>query len=173
MKRRAGVRRSGSYVFTETFEEWAGRWRKIIPDVLDAWMRGKPIADIGTSLHTYRNATGRVNAVHLGRRFALHSASSLAHGVSAVVRIFETVRGDTVPSVLRSQLQLASGCVREGFDDPDKLLLFWHLRRYGGRYPRVAVHAEFGGIRDGLPDWAEVPEVDERRSHIRRLWDST
>lgn len=170
---RACIRSGGSCVFTETFEEWAGRWRAIIPDVLDAWMRGKPIADIGTSLHTHRSATGRVNAVHLGRRFALQSASSLAHAVSVVLRIFEVVRGDTVPSVLRSQLQLASGCVREGFNNPDKLLLFWHLRRYGGRYPRVAVHMEFEGIRDGLPDWTEVPEVDERRGHIRRLWDST
>jgi hypothetical protein len=170
---RARTQHGGSYAFTETFEEWEGRWRAIIQDVLDAWMRGKPIADIGTSLHKHRGATRKVNPVHLGRRFALHSASSLAHGVSVVVRIFEAVRGDSVPSILRSQLQLASGCVREGFDDPDKLLLFWHLRRYGGRYPRVAVHAEFGGIRDGLPDWAEVPEVDERRDHIRRLWDST
>ena len=170
---RARDKRDGSYVFIETFEEWAGRWRAIFPDILDAWMRGKPIADIGTSLHTHRGATGRVNAVHLGRRFALHSASSIAHGVSVVARIFESVRGDTVPSVLRYQLQLASGCVREGFDNPDKLLLFWHLRRYGGRYPRVVVHKRFEDIRDGLPDWTKVPEVDERRGHIRLLWDST
>lgn len=169
---RAGTGRGRSFKFTETLEKWEGRWRAILPDVLHAWMRGEPIADIGTSLHTHRGATRGVNAVHLGRRFALHSASSLAHGVSVVARIFEAVRGNTVPSVLRSQLALAPGCVREGFDDPDKLLLFWHLRRYGGRYPRVAVHAEFEGIRDGLPDWAEVPEVDERRGHIRRLWDS-
>lgn len=169
---RATKKRNRSYEFTETFEEWEGRWRAIIPDILNSWMGGKSIADIGISLHTYRGATGRVNAVHLGRRFALHSASSLAHGVSIVVRILEIVHGDTVPLVLKSQLQLVSGCVREGFDDPDKLLLFWHLRRYGGRYPRVVVHKEFGGIRDGLPDWDEVIEVDERRRYIHRLWNS-
>ena len=169
---RARRRRGGVYEFTETLEQWEDRWRAIIPEMLDAWMRGTPIADIGTSLHTHRGATRGVKAVHLGRRFALHSASSLAHGVSVVVRIFEAVRGDTIPSVLRSQLPLVSGCVREGFNEPDKLLLFWHLRRYGGRYPRVVIHEKFDAIKDGLPPWAEVPEVVERRSHIRSLWNS-
>jgi hypothetical protein len=162
---------SGSNEFSETPGEWEGRWRMIIADVLNAWMIGEPIADIGTRLHTHRGATGRVNALHLGRRFALHSAASLAHGVSVVVRTLETLRGDTMRSVLKSQLQLAAGCVREGFDDPDKLLLFWHLRRYAGRYPRVMVHSEIAKIRTELPKWTDVFNVDERRKHIRRLWE--
>jgi|GEM_PF-2897690 len=169
---RAHKGRDSSFEFTETVEEWEDRWRAILPEVLHAWMRGEPIAGIGTSLHTHRGANRRVNAVHLGRRFALQSASSIAHGASVVVRVFEAVRGDNVPSVLRSQLPLATGCVREGFDEPDKLLLFWYLRHFGGRYPRVAVHREFEKVRDGLPDWAEVHDLDERRSHIRRLWTS-
>lgn len=169
---RAHQGRGRSFAFTETLGEWEGRWRAILPDVIDAWMRGEPIADIGASLHTHRGATGRVKAVHLGRRFALHSTSSIAHGVSVVARIIENVRGSSVPSILSSQLPLASGCVREGFDDPDKVLLFWYVRRHGGRYPRVAVHAEFERIRGGLPRWDEVPDVKERRGHIRRLWES-
>lgn len=164
--------RGSSFEYTETVKEWEDRWRAILLDVLDAWMRGEPIASIGKSLHEHRGATHHVNAVHLGRRFALQLASSIAHGVSVVVRVLEAVRGDNVPSVLKSQLPLATGCVREGFDEPDKLLLFWHLRRYGGRYPRVAVHTKFERIRDGLPNWAELPEVDVRRRHIHRLWDN-
>ncbi len=135
-------------------------------------MKGEPVSNIGTRVHTHRGADGRVNAVHLGRRFALHSASSLAHGVSVVVRVFQTVREGVVPSVLTAQLPLVSGCVREGFDDPDKLLLFWHLRSLGGVYPRVAVHTEFESIRGQLPNWADVGDVDMRRTHIRRLWDA-
>jgi hypothetical protein len=77
-----------------------------------------------------------------------------------------------MPSVLSAQLPLVSGCVREGFDDPDKLLLFWHLRRFGGLYPRVTVHYEFESIRDQLPSWDNVGDVDVRRDHIRRLWDA-
>ncbi|HHH29202.1 MAG TPA: hypothetical protein ENK57_12780 [Polyangiaceae bacterium] len=169
---RARVRRNSADDDAETFREWEDRWRAILPDLLDAWMSGEPVSNIGTRVHTHRGADGRVNAVHLGRRFALHSASSLAHGVSVVVRVFQGVREGAVPSVLSSQLPLVSGCIREGFDAPDKLLLFWHLRRFGGVYPRVAVHAEFEGIRDELPSWTDVGDLDERRGHIRRLWDA-
>lgn len=167
---RARVRRDGANKDTETYKEWENRWRAILPDLLDAWMKGEPISNIGMRVHTHRGADGKVNAVHLGRRFALHSVSSLAHGVSVVIRIVRTVREGAVASVLNAQLPLVSGCVREGFDHPDKLLLFWHLRRFGGVYPRVAVHAEFGTIRDELPSWADVGDVDKRRDHIRRLW---
>ncbi|AWV88700.1 DEAD/DEAH box helicase [Bradymonas sediminis] len=156
--------------FTESYSEWESRWRAIIPSVLTAWMAGNPIADIGNSLHTARGANKKVNAVHLGRRFALHSASSVAYGASVVIRIFEKVLGDGIPFVLRSQLQLVSGCVREGFDDPDKLLLFWSLRRYNGLYPRVLVHREFASIQSKLPNWIDMPEVEERRSHIQKVW---
>ena len=169
---RARTSRGRSYEFTETAQDWEDRWRAILRELLQAWMRGEPISGIGDFLYAHRRTTRGVNAVHLGRRFALHSASSLAYGVFIVGRIFESVRGETVPSVLKSQLTLAPGCVREGFDDPDKLLLFWHLRRYRGRFPRVAVHAEFEGIRHGLPDWGEVPDVDDRRSYIGQQWDS-
>ena len=168
----ARVRWNGVYEFAETYEEWETRCRAILPVLLNAWMSGVPVLNIGETIHTYRNADGRVNMVHLGRRFALHLASSLAHGVSVVVRVLRDVRYTAVPVELRAQLPLASGCVREGFDDPDKLLLFWYLRRYGGIYPRVVVHDRFRGIRDYLPGWTDLGDVDGRRGLIRRLWDS-
>ena len=170
---RIKTKRGSLFEFLETVEDWEARWRGIMPNVLGAWMSGKPIANIGISLHEHRMANGRINAVHLGRRFSLQSVSSIAHGMSVVVRIFEVVHSEeALPPELKSQLHFASGCVREGFDNPDKLLLFWFLRRYGGRYPRVRVHMEFEGIRDRLPNWIEVSDVDERRRYIHRLWEN-
>jgi hypothetical protein len=166
---RARRKVEGNYEFIETVEEWQNRWREVMPGVLSAWMMGTPLAKIGTALHRHRGAKGHVNALHLGRRFALHSASSLAHGVSVVVRVFEAVRGEAVRPELTAQLPLVAGCVREGFDDPDKLLLFWHHRRHAGMYPRVRVHDEFNHLRGGLPSWTDVRDVDARRDHIRRL----
>ncbi|MDY6825501.1 MAG: DEAD/DEAH box helicase [Thermodesulfobacteriota bacterium] len=159
-----------AYEFTETVAEWENRWRAVIPDVLRAWMSGTPVAEIGVALHRHRGATGHVKAIHLGRRFALHSASSLAHGVSVVVRVFEAVRGEAPCPELTAQLPLVAGCVREGFDEPDKLLLFWHLRRHAGLYPRVAIHNEFDRLRAVLPSWKDVGDIEARRAHIRRLW---
>ena len=167
---RAGVRRGEGYEFTESVDEWEQRWQAVSPELIRAWTTGEDIAKIGQRLHGHRGAGGRVNAVHLGRRFALQSAASIAHGASVVVRIVETVRSDAMSAILKIQLPLVSGCIREGFDDPDKLLLFWHLRRFGARYPRVAVHSEFVGIQDELPDWNEGSNVDERRAYIRRAW---
>lgn len=167
---RARVRRGETHEFAESVDEWEQRWRAVIPEVVRAWIAGEDVAGIGQRLHTRRGADGRVNAVHLGRRFALHSATSIAHGASVVVRIVETVRADALSGLLKRQLPLVSGCIREGFDEPDKLLLFWHLRRFGGHYPRVAVHSKFIGIEGALPGWSDGTEVDERRNDIRRAW---
>ena len=157
-------------MFTEGVDEWEQRWRAVTPEVVRAWVTGEDVARIGQRLHTHRGADGRVNAVHLGRRFALHSATSIAHGASIVVRVVETVRADALSGLLKRQLPLVSGCIREGFDEPNKLLLFWHLRRFGGRYPRVAVHSEFVRIEGALPGWSDGIDVDERRNHIRQAW---
>ena len=167
---RARVRRGETYEFAESADEWEQRWRAVIPEVVRAWVTGEDVARIGQRLHTHRGADGRVNAVHLGRRFALHSATSIAHGASIVVRVVETVRADALSGLLKRQLPLVSGCIREGFDEPDKLLLFWHLRRFGGRYPRVAVHSEFVRIAGALPGWSDGIDADERRNHIRQAW---
>lgn len=167
---RARARRGDAYEFTESVDAWEQRWRAVIPELVRSWITGEDIARIGQRLHTHRGADGRVNAVHLGRRFALHSATSIAHAASVVVRVVETVRSDALSGLLKRQLPLVSGCIREGFDEPDKLLLFWHLRRFGGRYPRVAVHSEFVGIEGALPGWSDGTDVDERRNQIRQAW---
>lgn len=167
---RTRVRGGQANEFAESVDEWEQRWRVVIPEVVRAWITGESVASIGQRLHTHRGADGKVNPVHLGRRFALHSATSIAHGVSVVIRVVKTIRADAFSYLLKRQLPLVSGCIREGFDEPDKLLLFWHLRRFGGRYPRVAVHSEFIGILGALPGWSDGTEVDERRNHIRQAW---
>lgn len=167
---RARVRRGEIYEFTESVDEWEQRWRAVIPQLVHAWITGEDLTRIGRRLHARRGADGRVNAVHLGRRFAVQSTASIAHAASVVVRVLDTVRPDAFSSLLGRQLPLVSGCIREGFDSPDKLLLFWHLRRFGGRFPRVAVHSAFVEIEGVLPSWTDVTDVDERRSDIRRAW---
>ncbi|MCK6514466.1 DEAD/DEAH box helicase [Myxococcota bacterium] len=164
---RAAKTQGKSTAYTESVDEWEARWRAAVPEVVQAWIGGEAVARIGQRLHTRRGATGRVNAVHLGRRFALHSTPSIAHGASVVVRIVETLRADAMSAVLRLQLPLISGCIREGFDDPDKLLLFWHLRRVGAQFPRVVVHSKFASIQSELPAWSTATDLDQRRRHIR------
>jgi len=165
-------RRDGSYEYTETHEQWQARWQAAAGSVLPLWISGTPIANIGAALHTARGATGRVNALHLGRRFGIHSVAAIAHGVSVVSRVVELTRKEDMRTILQVQAPLVPGCVREGFDDPDKLLLFWHLRRDAGRYPRVAVHAAFSQIAGSLPPWADGETVDDRRKAIASSWRS-
>lgn len=156
--------------FTESIDEWEQRWRIIIPELIQAWVDSEHVAGIGQRLHAHRNATGSINPVHLGRRFALHSVTSIGHAASIVVRIVQTLHADALSDLLKEQLQLVSGCIREGFDKPDKLLLFWQLRRFGGLYPRVAVHSAFSNIQRDLPQWSRGIDVDARRQHILQAW---
>ena len=80
------------------------------------------------------------------------------------------MHAERIDNLLAAWLQLVPGCVREGFNDPDKLLLFWHLRRYAGLYPRVRVHQVFDdSIRGQLPTWKALPDIDSRRSAIHGL----
>lgn len=167
--RRRRRKRDRTYEYTETFEDWQERWQAALREVLSMWMSGEPVGRIGDALHRHRGATRRVKAIHLGRRFSLQSASALAFGVSVIARVFERTRAEHAPVELVTRLQLIPGCVREGFDNPDKLLLFWIHRREAGLYPRVRVHQVYEQLKDRLPDWAATTTVDERRAELRRL----
>jgi hypothetical protein len=160
--------REGNYEFTETMEAWEGRWRQALREVIPMWRSGAPIASIGAALHRHRDADGRVKAVQLGRRFSLQSASALAFGVSIIARVFEKTRGGCMPEDLAIRLHLIPGCIREGFDDPDKLLLFWIYRRDPGLFPRVRVHQAFDAL-GAIPPWGPGVSVDERRVQLRDL----
>jgi len=160
--------RDGTSAFTETVEAWEGRWQQALREVLPMWCSGVPIASIGAALHRHRGANSRVKAVQLGRRFSLQSASALAFGVSIIARVFEKTRGGCMPEDLAIRLQLIPGCIREGFDDPDKLLLFWIYRRDPGLFPRVRVHQAFDALGTITP-WGSGVSVDERRVQLRDL----
>lgn len=160
--------RDGTSEFTEAVEAWEGRWQQALREVLPMWCSGVPIASIGAALHRHRGANGRVKAVQLGRRFSLQSASALAFGVSIIARVFEKTRSGCMPEDLATRLQLVPGCIREGFDDPDKLLLFWIYRREPGLFPRVKVHQAFEALGE-IPPWGPGVSVDERRAKLRGL----
>lgn len=158
----------GNNEVAETMEAWEGRWQHALREVLPMWLSGVPIASIGAALHRHRGADGRVKALQLGRRFSLQSASALAFGVSIIVRVFERTRGGCMPEDLATRLQLVPGCIREGFDNPDKLLLFWIYRRDPGLFPRVRVHQAFDAL-GAIPPWGPGVSVDERRVQLRDL----
>lgn len=132
---------------------------------------GKPLIGIGDCLHRHRGAKGHVKSIRLGRRFALQAAGGLGHGVSLIARVIEQRYQEHLYQMHLSWLQLITGCVREGFDDPDKLLLFWYLRRSAtGFYPSVRVHQIFHEIvQDQLPSWQDEPDIEVRRRAIRKL----
>jgi hypothetical protein len=165
---RRSSRSSGRTEYTEDVATWERRWQRALGEVVPAWLTGAPIKVIGEALHRHRAATGHVKAVQLGRRFALQAAGGLGQGLSLVARVIEQQLDGQTTEVLQAWLQLVAGCIREGFDDPDKLLLFWHLRRYAGLYPRVRVHQLYKDMIFGrLPAWQRVPNVETRRKAIR------
>jgi hypothetical protein len=155
----------------EDIREWEQRWQNALQEALPQWLSGQPLNVIGDSLHTNREASGRVKAIQLGRRFALQAAGGLGYGVSLVAQVFERKYSEKASPTLLSWLRLIAGCVREGFDDPDKLLLFWYLRRSApGLCPRVRIHQIFDEIIIGqLPSWQDEPDIEARRRLIRNL----
>jgi hypothetical protein len=155
----------------EDVRDWEQHWQNALQDVLPQWLSGQPLNVIGNILHTHRGAKGHVKAIQLGRRFALQAAGGLGHGVSLVAQVFDRKYSEMTSSTLLSWLQLIAGCVREGFDDPDKLLLFWYLRRYEpGLCPRVRIHQIFNEIIIGqLPSWQDEPDIETHRRLIRNL----
>lgn len=170
---RCSQRRDGRTEYTEGMPDWERRWQDALQEVLPQWLSGKPLIDIGQALHRHRKADGHVKAIQLGRRFALQAASGFGHGVSLVARVIEQHYHDRTSEPLLSWLRLIPGCVREGFDAPDKLLLFWQLRRYdAGLFPRVRVHQIYDRIVHGrLAAWEDLPDIDARRKVIRVLID--
>jgi hypothetical protein len=160
----------GVMEFTEEIAEWEMRWQAALTEVLPLWLGGIPLYNIGEALHRHRGAKGHVKAIQLGRRFALQTAGGISHGVSVIASV--TGKLAETSSFIESKpwMSLLSACFREGFDDPDKLLLFWHLRQYQGLYPRVRVHKIYEQrIRGKVPVWEKGHEVDHRRRLIRDL----
>ncbi|WP_020483793.1 DEAD/DEAH box helicase [Methylomonas sp. MK1] len=162
---------NGQTVYIEDVRAWEQRWQNALQDVLPQWLSGQPLNVIGNFLHAHRGAKGHVKAIQLGRRFALQAAGGLGYGVSLVAQVFERKYSEKASPTLLSWLRLIAGCAREGFDDPDKLLLFWYLRRLApGLYPRVRIHQIFNEIVIGqLPSWQDEPDIEARRRLIRNL----
>jgi hypothetical protein len=130
--------------------------------------RGDRACDVGRSRAHPSARAVQARVASQASSIATRGAQNI--GASGVVHVVETVRVDLFSGLLERQLPLVSACIKEGFDEPDKLLLFWHLRRFGGRYPRVAVLSEFVRTEGSLTGWSDEADVDERRNHIRQAW---
>lgn len=72
----------------------------------------------------------------------MRQATDAAHGYAHCEKFVprRCISTEAASKILLAQLPLISGCIREGFDVPDKLLLFWHLRRYPDLHPRALTH---------------------------------
>jgi hypothetical protein len=159
--------KSGSESTPEGYVEWETRARAAIEEVLPLWLGGEPLLAIGNVLRHHRGAKARATADDLARRFAIQTAAGVAHGVSVICRVMQRMLGTLEGSPLASWLTLLPGCVREGFDDPDKLLLFRHLMSKPGLFPRVLTHRRFSELSIAMPPWTDVFSIDERRWALR------
>ena len=167
--RRTAKDKFGKIEFTEDVADWEQRWQSALYDVLRQWIYGVSLIEIGSVLHKIREASNHVKAIHLGRTFALQASSGLAFGVSLICRVIQE-REAEMPIHFNSWLSVVPGCVREGFDNPDKLLMFWQLRPQAGLYPRVKVHMLFEEVLENkLPDWKNEPDINRRKRIISEL----
>lgn len=149
---------------------WEARASAALEETLPKWLGGATLLDVGTVLRRHRGPKAKAKAIDLARRFAIQTAAGLSHGVSVVCRVMQRKLAISEPSALASWLALVPGCIREGFDDPDKLLLFRHMMNDPGLYPRVLVHRRFAQLHSPMPSWTELFDVDERRYVMRVLW---
>jgi hypothetical protein len=97
-------------------------------------------------------------------------ASALGHAASIVCRVLERTLGVGDDTHVKTWLRLLPGCIRDGFDDPDKLLLFRQLsRKDPGLFPRVVVYGLYAKAENSLPPWSEVFLLEERRWAVNVL----
>lgn len=153
----------------EDIAQWETRARVAIDEVLPVWVGGETLLTVGEVLRRHRGPKARASSNELGRRFAIQTASALGHAASVICRVMQRTVGIVEESCLASWLKLLPGCIREGFDDPDKLLMFRQLMTKPGLFPRVLVHRRFAESALALPPWTEVFAIEERRWALRVL----
>jgi superfamily II DNA/RNA helicase len=113
--------------------------------LLGRWMAGDTLADIERAFGTQEHLIGKCETA---REFVLRVVPELAYAfglAGQVVRALAAEKGEEVESALG--LGVLGSCVREGFDQAEKLA----LRQYRkGRVSRRAVHREFAKIEPHL-----------------------
>ncbi|MFM0363053.1 DEAD/DEAH box helicase [Paraburkholderia sediminicola] len=114
--------------------------------LLNRWMAGDTLADMERAFGTKEARIGKCEAA---REFVLRLLPEISYIFSLPAQIFRAIaiengRKADMPLVL----DLLGSCVRQGFDDADKLVLRQYLP---GQTARRAVHRKFTEIAPVLP----------------------
>ncbi|MBO7804385.1 DEAD/DEAH box helicase [Burkholderia pseudomallei] len=114
--------------------------------LLDRWMAGDTFAQMERVFGTKETQLGKCEAA---REFVLRLLPEISYIFSLPAQIFRaiTIENGHKPDV-PLVLDLLGSCVRQGFDEADKLVLRQYL---GGRLARRAVHRKFVDIAPVLP----------------------
>jgi len=120
--------------------------------LLDRWMAGDTLADMERAFGTKEARLGKCEAA---REFVLRLLPEISYFFSLPAQIFRAIaieNGQQADTPL--VVDLLGSCVRQGFDDADKLVLRQYL---SGRLARRAVHQKFTDIAPVL----QAPLADE------------
>jgi hypothetical protein len=151
-----------SVIGFEDDPEKATKALKIIRGIMPLWTGGSPLIDIQPLL-----SLRKLEKCDTAREWALSLAPELAYFFGLVVQVYR--RQQLVSSGQEPLLPLAFAahgrCVRDGFDDPDKLALRQVL---GPLYPRAAVHKRYAEIERLIRPGGTYETMDDAARRIRR-----
>lgn len=113
--------------------------------LLNCWMTGDSLADLELS---YGTRMERIGKCENAREFVLRLVPDLAYIFGLPAQVFQSMYKDNIEVVdLPIGLETLGSCVREGFDQTEKLALWQHRKRI---IARRAVHREFKSIEPYL-----------------------
>jgi len=106
--------------------------------LLNCWMEGGSLAELELSYGTKKESIGKCENA---RKFVLRLVPDLAYIFGLPAQVFQSMYKDSMDIVeLPIGLEVLSSCVREGFDQAEKLA-FWQAKKR--TITRRAVHREF------------------------------
>ncbi len=109
--------------------------------LLNCWMEGGSLAELELSYGTKKESVGKCENA---RKFVLRLVPDLAYIFGLPAQVFQSMYKDSMEVVeLPIGLEALSSCVREGFDQTEKLV-FWQAKKR--TIARRAVHREFKSI---------------------------
>jgi hypothetical protein len=146
----------------ENDQEKAMRALKTIRGIMPLWIGGSPLKDIQSLL-----SPKKLGKCDTAREWALSLAPEFAYFFGLVVQVYRRQREVSSGQDPRLPVAFATHgrCIREGFDDPDKLALRQVL---GALFPRVAVHNRYAEIERFISPGNTYESMDDAVGRIRR-----
>lgn len=148
-----------------TADDERGRYiLSYVTDPLRLWMAGSTLAEIELAFGT---KTAKLGKCKLARDFVLRVIPELAFVFGLLVQVLRASRKGTEQEQTFPGLGLStlSGCVRAGFDHPEKLALRQAIKT---RASRIAVHRIYANLRTFIPPATGVEDFGatlERLNH--------